>query len=77
MTSEHVIETGTGEWLAAYSPVGSVVHFTRDLNEARRVCMDYPPSRDWARQALDVAKNVYQRKNARIVREPVTVFRAT
>lgn len=66
MTTQ-VIETRTGEWLMAYSPVGSVVHFTRDRSEAKRVDMSYGPSADWARKALLVAREVYQRKDARIV----------
>lgn len=68
MTSNHVIETKPGEWVEAYSPVGNVVHFTRDAANAKRVCMEYGPSRDWARQAVDVARCVYQRTDAKIVR---------
>jgi hypothetical protein len=67
MTSDHAIETKPGEWLMAYNPTGNVCHFTRDASEAKRVCMEYPPSVDWARKALDVAKRVYQRTEARIV----------
>ena len=64
--STKVIETRTGEWLMAYSPVGNVCHFTRDHSEAKRVDMSYGPSADWARKALRVAREVYQRREARI-----------
>jgi len=64
--STKTIETRNGEWLMAYSPVGNVCHFTRDHAEAKRVDMNYGPSRDWAKQALRIVKSVYGRQEARI-----------
>lgn len=67
MNANHVIQTRPGEWLATYSPVGNVCHFTTDRLEATRVCMEYEPSARWAREAADVARRVYRRAEARIV----------
>jgi hypothetical protein len=67
MNSNHIIETKSGEWLMAYNPTGNVCHFTRNITEAKRVCMEYGPSAEWARKARDVARRVYQRTEARIV----------
>ena len=67
MDSNHVIETKPGEWVEAYSPVGNVVHFTREATNAKRVCMEYGPSRDWAHEALRCVRDLYRRTEARIV----------
>jgi hypothetical protein len=67
MTSNHVIETRPGEWLMAYNPVGRVCHFTRTVSEAKRVCMEWEPSANWAREALRAVRNVYNRQEARII----------
>ena len=68
MTSNHVIETKPGEWVEVYSPVGNVVHFTRDAATAKRFCMEWQPSADVARKALKVVRGFYQRTDAKIVR---------
>ena len=55
-----------GEYLASYSPVGNVCRFTRDFEEAKRVDMEYGPSSEWAWQALQVVRSVYQRTAAKM-----------
>lgn len=67
MTFKRPAIVGTdSEWVETYSPVGHVVHFTKDRSQARVFMLDYEPSRAWAAETLQVVRSTYNRSNAKI-----------